>query len=116
MKLTPVMSVDLTQSEDDEKEPLYSGIDFLPDGRLVAVDNQNKKCLVYNEKLEKVGSYMYQLCYWPQSVVVTSEEEVAVKSGGDYKLDILRVNKSVVQQLVRMALSLFVGKTQTPSF
>jgi DNA-binding beta-propeller fold protein YncE len=71
---------------------LYSGIDFLPDGRLVAVDNFNKKCLVYNEKLEKVGSY--QLSYRPQSVVAESEDEVAITSGAALKLDILRVNKS----------------------
>ena len=88
MKLTPVISVDVKRSEDDNKEPLYTGIDFLPDGRLVAVDNKNMKCLVYNEKFEKVGSY--QLSYPPLSVVVVSEEEVAITSAN---FDILRVNK-----------------------
>ena len=92
MKLTPVISVDLKQSEDDKKEPHYSGIDFLPDGRLVAVDYYNKKCLVYNDKLEKVGSY--KLPNNPLSVAALSEEEVAITSGHGFQLDILRVNKS----------------------
>ncbi|XP_060564350.1 uncharacterized protein LOC132723610 [Ruditapes philippinarum] len=92
MILTPVKSIDLKQKEDDVKEPLYSGIDFLPDGRLVAVDNKNKKLLVYNEKLEKVGSY--QLSYMPQSVVAVCDEEVAVTSANKFKLDIFNVNKS----------------------
>ncbi|XP_060565598.1 uncharacterized protein LOC132724684 [Ruditapes philippinarum] len=92
MILTPVYSIDLKQEKDDVKEPLYTGIDFLPDARLVAVDNKNKKCLVYNEKLEKVGSY--QLSYSPQSVVVVSEEEVAIICANPLKLDILRVTKT----------------------
>ena len=92
MTLTPVMSVDLKKSQDDTSEPLYTGIDLLPDGRLVAVDKNNKKCLVYNEKLEKVGSY--QLSYPPQSVVVVSEQEVAIIYHYAYRIDILHVSKS----------------------
>jgi DNA-binding beta-propeller fold protein YncE len=88
IKLTPISSIDLRQG--DEDRPLYSGIDHLPDGRLVAVDNFNKKFLVYNEELKKVGSY--KLSYYPLSVVAVSDEEVAITSY--YKLDILRVNKS----------------------
>jgi hypothetical protein len=90
MILTPVKSIDLKQEEDDIKEPLYSGIDFLPNGRLVAVDNRNKQFLVYNDKLEKVGSY--QLFYMPQSVVAVSEDKVAITSASALKLDILDVN------------------------
>ncbi|XP_060598010.1 uncharacterized protein LOC132751789 [Ruditapes philippinarum] len=91
MKLTPVSAIGLKKTEDDIGEPLYSGIDFLPDGRLVAVDNKNKKCLVYNEKLEKVGSY--QLSYKPLSVVVVSEEEVAITNGIVYNIEFLHVSK-----------------------
>ncbi|XP_053404875.1 uncharacterized protein LOC128558731 [Mercenaria mercenaria] len=91
VKLTNITSIDLKQTEDDVKVPFYSGLDFLPDGRLVAVDNNNKKCLIYNEKLEKIGSY--QLSYAPRSVVAVSEEEVAITSGANYKIDFLRVSK-----------------------
>ncbi|XP_060585807.1 zinc-binding protein A33-like [Ruditapes philippinarum] len=84
MILTPIKSIDLKQKKDDDKEPYYTGIDFLPDGRLVAVDNKNKKLLVYNEKLEKAGSY--QLSYPPQSVVAVCDEEVAVTSANGFKV------------------------------
>ncbi|XP_053404893.1 uncharacterized protein LOC128558740 [Mercenaria mercenaria] len=99
VKLTMIISIDLKQTGDDVEEPLYSGLDFLPDGRLVAVDNENKKCLIYNEKLEEVGSY--QLSYNAQSVVAVSEEEVAITSGGQYQIDFLRVNKSNDITLIR---------------
>ncbi|XP_053404872.1 uncharacterized protein LOC128558728 [Mercenaria mercenaria] len=92
VKFTKITSIDLKQTGDDAKEPLYTGLDFLPDGRLVALDNNNKKCLIYNEKLEKVGSY--QFSYLPQSVVVVSEEEVAITSGSKYMIHFLRVSKS----------------------
>ncbi|XP_060582190.1 uncharacterized protein LOC132738646, partial [Ruditapes philippinarum] len=52
--LTPVSFIDLRKTIDDKDEPFLSGIDFLPDGRLVAVDNFNKKLLLYNERLKKV--------------------------------------------------------------
>ncbi|XP_053404873.1 uncharacterized protein LOC128558729 [Mercenaria mercenaria] len=99
VKLTKITSIDLKQTGDDVKEPLYSGLDFLPDGRLVAVDNQTKKCLIYNDKLEKVGSY--QLSYIPRRVVVVSEEEVAITSASQYKIDFLRVSKSNEITLIR---------------
>ncbi|XP_045202646.2 E3 ubiquitin-protein ligase TRIM71-like [Mercenaria mercenaria] len=99
IKLTKVTSIDLKQTVDDVNQPLYSGLDFLPDGRLVTVDNFNKKCLIYNEKLRKVGSF--QLSYMPQSVVAVSEEEVAITSGNQCKIDFLRVSKSNDITLIR---------------
>ncbi|XP_060598012.1 uncharacterized protein LOC132751792 [Ruditapes philippinarum] len=91
MTLKPVSFIGLKQTGDDDGKPLYSGIDFLPDGRLVTVDHRNKKCLVYNEKLEKVESY--QLFYTPFSVVVVSEEEVAITRGGGYNIEFLHFSK-----------------------
>jgi hypothetical protein len=91
MKLVPVISIDIEQNEDEAKGPLYTGLDFLPDGRLVAVDNYNKKCLVYNEELEKVGSY--QLSYHPKCVVAVTEDIVAITSGDCYKIDFLKVSE-----------------------
>ncbi|XP_053403322.1 uncharacterized protein LOC128558379 [Mercenaria mercenaria] len=99
VKLTKVTSIDLKQTGNDVKEPLYSGLDFLPDGRLVAVDNFNKKCSIYNEKLEKVG--LFQLSYNPQSVVAVSEEEVAITSGRYMTIDYLRVSNSNEITLIR---------------
>ncbi|XP_060580970.1 uncharacterized protein LOC132737657 [Ruditapes philippinarum] len=90
MKLTPVISIDLKQNEDEPNEPLYAGLDLLPDGRLIAVDSNNKKCLVYNEKLEKVGSY--QFSYTPRDLAVVSNEDVVVTSGECYKIDFLKIS------------------------
>ncbi|XP_060578657.1 E3 ubiquitin-protein ligase TRIM31-like [Ruditapes philippinarum] len=90
--LTPVFSIDLKKTGDDMKEPFITGIDFLPDGRLVAVDKYNKTFLACNEKLEKVGSY--QLSYEPMSVVAVSEDEVAITSGSEYIIEFLRVSKA----------------------
>ncbi|XP_053403330.1 uncharacterized protein LOC128558380 [Mercenaria mercenaria] len=92
-------SVQELKQNKNEKTPLLSGLDFLPDGRLFTIDNFNQKCLIYNEKLEKVGSY--QLSYYPLSVVAVSEEEVAITRGGGYKIEFLRVSKSNEITLVR---------------
>jgi WD40 repeat protein len=92
MTLTPGSSIDLKKTEGHTKEPLYTGINFLHDGRLVAVDNRNNTFLVYNEELEKVGSY--QLSYSPQFVVAVSEDEVAITSTNEYIIDFLRVSKA----------------------
>ncbi|XP_053404867.1 uncharacterized protein LOC128558724 [Mercenaria mercenaria] len=99
VKLTKITSIDLKKTGDDAEEPLYTGLDFLPDGRLVAVDNKKKKCLIYNEKLKKVGSF--QLSYIPQSVVAVSVEEVAITSANKYQIDFLRVSKSNDISLIR---------------
>ncbi|XP_060567067.1 uncharacterized protein LOC132725894 [Ruditapes philippinarum] len=92
MKLTPVSAIVLKKTGDDINKPFYTGIDFLHDGRLVAMDYINKKCLVYNEKLEKVGSF--KLSYYPLSVVAVSEEEVAITRGDEYNIEYLHVSKS----------------------
>ncbi|XP_053391452.1 uncharacterized protein LOC128554228 [Mercenaria mercenaria] len=99
VQLCLISSTETKSTKDDEKEPFYSGIDYLLDGRLVAVDNNNRKCVVFNEKLQKVGSH--QLSYFPQSLVAVSEEQVAITSGGCYKIDILRVSKSSEITLIR---------------
>ncbi|XP_053392213.1 uncharacterized protein LOC128554903 [Mercenaria mercenaria] len=99
VKLTKITCIDVKLTGDDVEEPLYSGLDFLPDGRLFAVDNKKRKCLIYNEKLEKVGSF--QLSYTPQSVVAVSEEEVAITSADPCKIDFLRVSKSNDITLIR---------------
>ncbi|XP_060599843.1 uncharacterized protein LOC132753396 [Ruditapes philippinarum] len=92
ISLTLVSSIDLKAPEDDIYEPLYSGIDFLFDGRLVAVDNSNNKCLVYNQKLEEVG--IFDLTNRPQSVVAVSDEVVAITSGDKYEIEFLHITKS----------------------
>jgi hypothetical protein len=79
VKLTLLASIDLKQGDGDVEEPLYLGLSFLPDGRLVAVDNPNKKCLVYNQKLEKAGSVL--LPNKPFDVTVMTDTNAAVSHG-----------------------------------
>jgi hypothetical protein len=90
VKLTLLASTDLQKGDGDVKEPLYSGLDFLPDGRLVVVDNKNKKCLVYNKELEKVGSVSLPVNL--NDVTVMTGENVAVSR--DHKIFFIKVSKT----------------------
>ncbi|XP_052265911.1 uncharacterized protein LOC127868310 isoform X1 [Dreissena polymorpha] len=72
-----LVSVDLTNTGDDEKEPLLTGLDFLPDGRLVAVDNFNMKCIILNEQLQRLGT-PYKFKGYPYSVVCVSHDTLCV--------------------------------------
>lgn len=76
VKLKTIMSIDVKQSSDDRKKPFYTGMDFLPDGRLVVVDNFNKKCITLDDKLEKLGSFIFSES--PFGVATTSDDKIAV--------------------------------------
>ncbi|XP_052215153.1 uncharacterized protein LOC127833768 [Dreissena polymorpha] len=76
-----LVSVDLHKTGDDEREPLLSGLDFLPDGRLVAVDNKNKKCIILNERLQRLGT-PYKFKSTPRGVVCVSHDTLCVTGGG----------------------------------
>ncbi|KAH3870487.1 hypothetical protein DPMN_033675 [Dreissena polymorpha] len=76
-----LVSVDLPQTGDDKKEPLLTGLDFLPDGRLVAVDNKNMKCIILNERLQRLGT-PYKFKNNPGSVVCVSHDTLCVTGGG----------------------------------
>jgi len=43
-RLKHLVTLDLVKTEGDEDWPFVTGMDFLPDGRLVAVDYYNSKC------------------------------------------------------------------------
>ncbi|KAH3797540.1 uncharacterized protein LOC127838835 [Dreissena polymorpha] len=82
-----LVSVDLQKTGDDKEKPLLSGLDFLPDGRLVAVDNRNKnkKCIILNERLERLGT-PYKFKDYPYSVVCVSHDTLCVTGGGAGKV------------------------------
>ncbi|XP_053404909.1 uncharacterized protein LOC128558750 [Mercenaria mercenaria] len=84
----------LTKSENDKHEPLLNGVDFLPGGRLIAIDNMNDELLVFDDCLEKTGSI--DLSYHPLSVVAVSEDTVAITSatGGNHQVELLYVSES----------------------
>ncbi|KAH3804154.1 uncharacterized protein LOC127836239 [Dreissena polymorpha] len=72
-----LMSVELSKTGDHEKEPFLSGLDFLPDGRLVVVDMKNKKCMLLTERLQRQGT-PYTFKSHPRCVVCLSPSEIAV--------------------------------------
>ncbi|KAH3803842.1 hypothetical protein DPMN_132110 [Dreissena polymorpha] len=76
-----LVSVDLPKTGDDEKKPLLIGLDFLPDGRLVAVDNRNMKCIILNERLQRLGT-PYTFTGNPYCVVCVSHDTLCVTFNG----------------------------------
>ncbi|XP_052215385.1 uncharacterized protein LOC127833918 [Dreissena polymorpha] len=75
-----LVSVDLHKTGDDEREPWITGLDFLSDGRLVAVDNVNRKCIILNQQLHKLGK-PYKFKHHPHGVVCVSYNKLCVTFG-----------------------------------
>ncbi|XP_052265916.1 uncharacterized protein LOC127868311 isoform X1 [Dreissena polymorpha] len=75
-----LVSVDVPKTGDDKEEHLLSGLDFLPDGRLVAVDNKNMKCIILNERLQRLGT-PYKFKDYPHCVVCVSHDTLCVTGG-----------------------------------
>jgi len=68
----------LVKTEGDEKLPFVSGLAYMSDGRIAAVDNLNKKCFIMNAELQRQGSafryecYLYDVsCYKESALAVT---------------------------------------------
>ncbi|XP_052217181.1 uncharacterized protein LOC127835031 isoform X2 [Dreissena polymorpha] len=80
LTLQQLVSMDIKQTEGDEREPFISGLDFMPDGRLIAVDNGNLKCLILNERLQLQG-IPYKFKTFAHCVVCLSKYEFAVTVG-----------------------------------
>lgn len=55
----PMASMTVVASPNDEKQPLYSGMEFLSNGDLIAVDNANWKCEVLGAKLNFKGVHQF---------------------------------------------------------
>lgn len=76
IQLKKITSLNILRSQYDQKEPLYSGMEFLPDGRLVIVDNANWKLVVLNKRFEAIGSLQFSSHIF--DVVSTSSNEIYV--------------------------------------
>ncbi|KAH3804520.1 hypothetical protein DPMN_132807 [Dreissena polymorpha] len=61
-----LVSLNRPKSEDNKHETFLTGMDFLPDGRLVAVDNSNMKGIILNGGLRRLGE-PYTLKSSPQT-------------------------------------------------
>ncbi|KAH3733488.1 uncharacterized protein LOC127850541 [Dreissena polymorpha] len=72
-----LVSVDLPKTRDDKKEPFLTGLDFLPDGRLAAVDNKHEQLIILNERLQRLGT-PYKFKTPPKDVVYLPNNRLAV--------------------------------------
>ncbi|XP_053389643.1 E3 ubiquitin-protein ligase Midline-1-like [Mercenaria mercenaria] len=90
--LNLLAEVKIEQDTNEEYEPWYRGIGFLNDGRIVAVDNSNKKCVLMNENLEGIGEL--KLPCSPLNLTVTEENCVVITAGVNKKLYIYEVNEN----------------------
>jgi len=77
VKLTLVTTLDLVKTEGDEEFPFVTGLDFLADGRIAAVDYNNKKCFIMNVDLQRQGAALkFEDC--PNDVTCYKENTLAV--------------------------------------
>ncbi|KAH3711282.1 hypothetical protein DPMN_070786 [Dreissena polymorpha] len=94
------ITLDLTKTGDDKEDPLLTGLDFLPDVRLVAVDSWNKKCMILNERLQRLGT-PYTFKYHPYGVVCMSHDALCVTFGIGKVVGLLSVSTNNTIRLTR---------------
>jgi len=80
VKLSLLTTLDLVKTEGDEKSPWVCGLDFLPDGRIAAVDYHNKTCFIMDAGLQRLGS-AFKFQNVPFDVTCYEEEKLAVTVG-----------------------------------
>jgi len=66
------------ETEADEKLPFVTGLDFMADGRIAAVDYNNMTCFIMNADLQRQGTaFKFKddpndvTCYKENALVVT---------------------------------------------
>ncbi|KAH3813013.1 hypothetical protein DPMN_141461 [Dreissena polymorpha] len=82
LKLKLQVSLCLESTEDPKKPPFISGLDFMPDGRLVTVDSKNMECVIMNGQLQRQGT-PYHFQSNPKDVVCLSRFDIAVTVSND---------------------------------
>ncbi|XP_052260662.1 uncharacterized protein LOC127864813 isoform X2 [Dreissena polymorpha] len=114
--LEQLLSVDIKQTEDDGKEPFLSGLKFLPDGRLVTVDNNNKKCILMDGRLQIQGK-PYKFNKYPRDVECLSQCELAVTMSGKTVclLSVSHDNVIVLTREIKTSTDVFSICCRTPT-
>ncbi|XP_052784599.1 uncharacterized protein LOC128220295 [Mya arenaria] len=76
-RLKLVISVKLGKTWNDTTEPYVSGLDFLPDGRIAAVDCYNLTCFIMSSTLKRLGRWhRFNAC--PKDVICYKDNDIAV--------------------------------------
>ena len=70
-------TLDLVKTDGEKREPCATGLVFLADGRIAAVDYMNNTCFILNVDLQRLGS-AYKLQYTPYDVTCYEESKLAV--------------------------------------
>ena len=73
-------TLNLLKMQGNEKEPLVSGLCFLSDGRIAAVDNHYKTCFILSSDLQMQG-LSYKFKRNPFDVICYEENKLAVTFG-----------------------------------
>ncbi|XP_052784980.1 uncharacterized protein LOC128220573 [Mya arenaria] len=79
VRLELLKTMALVKTREDNVEPFVTGLDFLPDGRIVAVDNLNWTCFIMSNTLKR-SDPSYKLETKPFDVTFYSDESIAVST------------------------------------
>ncbi|XP_052783105.1 uncharacterized protein LOC128219337 [Mya arenaria] len=80
VSLELLKTMEPVKTADDQKEPFVTGLDFLPDGRIVSVDNYNWKCFILSDTLKRFDTF-YKFKSNPKDVTSYSDNNCAVTVG-----------------------------------
>ncbi|XP_052784682.1 uncharacterized protein LOC128220360 [Mya arenaria] len=103
--------IDIMKTGDDKEEPFVTGLDFLSDGRIDAVDNNNWKCFILSDALKRFDTF-YKFKTKSRDISAYSDKKIAVTvSYGDIRtICLLTVDSDNTISLVKTL------KTSTYSF
>ncbi|XP_052783259.1 uncharacterized protein LOC128219492 [Mya arenaria] len=77
VSLELLKTIEIVKTGDDKKQPFVTGLDFLPDGRIVAVDGYNLKCFILSDTLKRFDAF-YKCKTYPNDVSSYSDNNIAV--------------------------------------
>jgi len=80
VKLTLLTTQDLVKTKGDVDFPCVCGLDFMPDGRIAAVDGNNKTCFIMDASLQRLGT-AFEFRNDPFDVTCYEEDKLAVTVG-----------------------------------
>jgi len=76
IKLLALSTDRFKKKRGDKEWPYISSLDFLSDGRIVAIDNHNERCLILGPNLQRLGSYHFDTA--PFGVTCFGNDQLAV--------------------------------------
>ncbi|XP_052783256.1 uncharacterized protein LOC128219488 [Mya arenaria] len=76
VRLELLKTFDLVKTGDDKFPPFVPGLDFLPNGRIVAVDKLNLKCFILSDALKRFDTF-YKFNTHPRDVYSYSDNNIA---------------------------------------